>query len=86
MSTKVEFRYPRAPITVITHNGRPLGFEVADDGSVEIVAEVDDLSGWSGPRTAEAYFTMTAEDWAAVVAHIAKDSVACRGTDRGSDG
>ena len=73
MSTRVECTYPLAPISVDPDVGRRLDFEVDRDGLVCLTAEVDDLSGWSGPRTAEVYFNMSAEDWKAVVEHIRRD-------------
>jgi hypothetical protein len=72
MSTKVEYTYPRAPITVEPEIGRRLDFEVDAHGRVEITAEVDD-STWAGPRTTDIYFTLSVEDWAAVVKHVQRD-------------
>lgn len=76
MSVKKEHDYPRAPLTVTTHDGRKLDFEVDADGDTCIIAEVRDPSSFRSGATEEHFFWIGAEDWRAVVAHVAGDSPA----------
>lgn len=68
MSTRQQYAYPGAPLTVIPEGGqRPLDFEVDSDGDIVITTEVPD--GYRS--TTEVSFFLSVEDWQAVVAHVA---------------
>ena len=71
MSTRVEYTYPLAPITVTASNGRTSEWEVEPDGSVTAWFETSDSDR-------DLYVTLSAEDWKAVTEHVAADQATVR--------
>lgn len=73
MSHETPYTYERAPIIVTLPNGRTLQVEVDSKGSVELCLEVADGTWSNWDATADEYAVLSAEDWQAVVEHVAKD-------------